>query len=218
MVAALLPPYMPLDRRTLLRRVALLPVAAAAGCLDTGPEGNGRSPTSNTGSGDGARAPYGPMDPEEMPHDYEEMPHHPDGMPHGGAGHHDGPRTGGDAGTPPAGVDSLASWFEGVENYDGVVDRRDESSVEIRVGADADGGAFAYDPPAVRVSPGTTVVWTWTGAGGAHDVVATTGAFESPLLDASGERFFATFDEGGVDPYYCTPHRALGMKGAVVVG
>jgi len=215
MVVALLSLYMSLDRRTLLRRAALLSVAATAGCLDTGPEGNARSSTSNTGSGDGARAPYGPMDPEEMPHDYEEMPHHPDGMPHGGTRHH-GPRSD-DAGTPPTGGDSLASWFEGVEHYDGVVDRRGASSVEVRVGADSDGGAFAYDPPAVRVSTGATVVWTWTGAGGAHDVVATTGAFESPLLDASGERFTVTFDAVGVDPYYCTPHRALGMKGAVVV-
>jgi len=217
MVVALLPLYMPLDRRSLLQRAALLSVVATAGCLDTGTEENGRSPTSNTESGDGARAPYGPMDPEEMPHDNEEMPHDYEEMPHGGAHHHDGPRTDGGASTPPADVDSLASWFEGVENYDGVVDRRDESSVEVRVGADADAGAFAYDPPAVRVSPGTTVVWTWTGAGGAHDVVATTGAFESPLLDASGERFTVTFDAVGVDPYYCTPHRALGMKGAVVV-
>lgn len=208
MLIALLFLYMLLDRRTFLRRATLLSVAGTAGCLDTGPEGNSRSPTSNTGTGDGASAAYGPMDPDEMPHDSEEMPH--------GDGNHRRTRND-DAGAPPTDADGLASWFEGVENYDGVVDRRGESSVEVRVGADGGGGAFAYDPPAVRVSPGTTVVWTWTGAGGAHDVVATTGAFESALREASDERFTVTFDGDGVDPYYCTPHRALGMKGAVIV-
>jgi halocyanin-like protein len=68
------------------------------------------------------------------------------------------------------------------------------------------------------VSPGTTVVWTWTGAGGSHNVVAEDGSFESDLVVAEGHAFSHTFEEPGTVRYVCTPHRALGMKGVVVVG
>ncbi len=112
----------------------------------------------------------------------------------------------------------LGSWFENVSNYDGVVDKTGNSEVTIEVGATGNQGNFAFGPAAVRVDPGTTVVWKWTGKGGSHNVVAEDGSFESQMTGSSGHTFEQTFDEEGVTKYACTPHKTMGMKGAVVVG
>lgn len=110
------------------------------------------------------------------------------------------------------------SWFADVDNYDGVVDATGQSTVEVTVGATGNDGAFAFDPPAVRVDPGTTVVWEWSGEGGSHDVAAEDGAYGSRLQSEAGATFEHTFDDEGISYYVCTPHEALGMKGAIVVG
>lgn len=112
----------------------------------------------------------------------------------------------------------LKTWFEDVENYDGVVDKTGLESVEIEVGVEANGGNFGFGPAAVQVDPGTTVVWTWTGEGGSHNVAAADGSYESELYDSAGESFEQTFDDDGVSRYVCTPHESMGMKGTVVVG
>jgi halocyanin-like protein len=112
----------------------------------------------------------------------------------------------------------LSEWFENVDNADEVADRTSQSTVEIEVGAEGNGGAFAFHPAAVRIDPGTTVVWTWTGEGGSHNVVASEGAFESELTDEAGTTFEHTPAEPGVSRYLCTPHESLGMKGALIVG
>ena len=110
----------------------------------------------------------------------------------------------------------LGSWFDGVSNYEGVVDGTGSDSVAAEVGVEANGGAFGFAPAAVRVDPGTTVTWTWTGQGGSHNVAGD--GFESELTDAGDHTFEHTFEEAGVYTYICTPHETLGMKGAVVVG
>lgn len=77
---------------------------------------------------------------------------------------------------PPAEVDeylSDANLYEG-----SVVDMTDRDSIEVSVGAGETG--LAFDPPAVRVSPNTAITWTWTGEGGAHNVVSeSTGSEEN---------------------------------------
>ncbi|WP_284011294.1 halocyanin domain-containing protein [Haloarcula pelagica] len=128
---------------------------------------------------------------------------------------------GGDQPTGPPANPDYGGFFDGVSNFDGeTVDRTGQDSVEISVGAQGNNGAFAFDPPAVRVSPGTEVVWTWTGAGGGHNVVS---AGDGPLnsgdpVSESGTTYSHTFEDTGIYRYVCTPHEALGMKGAVVVG
>ncbi|WP_267642554.1 halocyanin domain-containing protein [Haloarchaeobius amylolyticus] len=112
----------------------------------------------------------------------------------------------------------LAGWFEGVENFEGLLDARGESEVAISVGAPGNGGAFAFEPAAVRVDPGTTVVWEWTGKGGMHNVVDTAGAYESDLVTDASTTFEHAFEADGVSTYVCAPHEQMGMKGAVVVG
>ena len=119
----------------------------------------------------------------------------------------------------PADID-YGDWLADTDNFDGTtVDARGESEVTVAVGAEGNGGAFAFDPPAVRVDLGTTVVWEWTGEGGAHNVVELDDAFSSgEATSEAGTTFEHTFEEEGRYNYYCNPHRGLGMKGAVVVG
>ncbi|SDM08119.1 halocyanin domain-containing protein [Halogranum gelatinilyticum] len=113
--------------------------------------------------------------------------------------------------------DAYDGWFEGVDNYDGTVDRTGESEVVVKVGTQANGGGFGFGPAAVEVSVGTTVVWEWTGAGGSHNVVAEDGSFGSQYASQQGATFEHSFEETGTYPYYCQPHINLGMKGAVRV-
>lgn len=120
------------------------------------------------------------------------------------------------AARPAAASDgSLEDWFEDVDDYSGVVNKTGQESVRVAVGS---GDGFGFDPVAVRVDPGTTIVWEWTGAGGSHNVVENDGAFESELVGDAGYEFEHTFGNEGVYKYYCSPHEAMGMKGAVVVG
>ena len=123
-------------------------------------------------------------------------------------------------GTPAsAQTDPYDGWFDDVGNYEGTVDYSGEDTVEIMVGA-GDQGLF-FEPPAIQVDPGTTVVWEWTGEGGEHNVAEEEGVFESERTAEAGHTFEHTFeadDEGEVFRYVCTPHEALGMLGAVAVG
>ncbi|QGX95071.1 halocyanin domain-containing protein [Haloplanus rallus] len=123
---------------------------------------------------------------------------------------------GGDAGDGGAGAE-LQEWFSNVDNYESVVDETGSDQVTVSVGAQGNGGAFAFDPTAIRVSAGTTVLWEWTGQGAQHNVADEGGAFESDLTAEEGFTFEHTFEEAGTYRYACTPHRSLGMKGAVVV-
>ena len=110
-------------------------------------------------------------------------------------------------------------WMDDVGNYSEVTDATGQSEVTVEVGAQGNGGAFAFGPPAVQVDPGTTIVWEWTGEGGQHNVQSEEGAdFESELSAEAGFTFEQTFEEEGVIKYFCQPHLSLGMKGVVVVG
>jgi halocyanin-like protein len=121
--------------------------------------------------------------------------------------------------TPTAAQPAFDGWLSDVGNYDGVADMTGQEEVRVDVGAEGNGGSFAYDPAAIQVDPGTTVVWEWTGEGQQHNVVTEDGPdLESELTGEAGFTFEHTFDTETVLKYYCTPHRALGMKGVVVVG
>jgi len=125
----------------------------------------------------------------------------------------------GATGTAVAQSGPFDGWMGDVGNYEGVVDETGADEVTVDVGVEANGGAFGFGPAAIQVDPGTTVVWEWTGEGAQHNVVAEEGGdFESDLSAEAGFTFEQTFDSEGVVKYFCTPHRALGMKGVVVVG
>jgi len=134
-----------------------------------------------------------------------------DGGDGSGNGNGDGDGNGNGGGEPQ----DFDGWFDGVSNYDGVVDETGSSEVTVDVGAGSDG--LLFGPAAIRVDAGTTVVWEWTGEGGGHNVVDEGDEFESELYNEAGETFDFTFESAGTYKYYCNPHRTAGMKGAVVV-
>jgi len=119
------------------------------------------------------------------------------------------------SGTAAAAYDG---WLDDVDNYDGTHDYRGEDEVHVTVGA---GDGLLFDPAAVLIDEGTTVVWEWTGEGGGHNVAAVDDAFESELTEEGGFVFEHTFEdveEGEFFNYVCTPHEAVEMKGTVAIG
>ncbi|WP_049982146.1 halocyanin domain-containing protein [Halorubrum sp. BV1] len=110
-------------------------------------------------------------------------------------------------------------WLDDVPNYDGTHDYRGQDEVTVTVGA---GNGLVFGPAAILIDPGTTVVWEWSGQGGAHNVVADDETFDSgEPVNEEGYTFEHTFEdvsEGDTFNYLCVPHEAVGMKGAVAVG
>ena len=123
----------------------------------------------------------------------------------------------GGGGSDDEGDGTINGYLSDANNYDGtVVDVTGESEVTVAVGA---GNGLAFDPAAVRVDAGTTVTWEWTGRGGRHNVVSgeeSASEFASDLARGEGVTFRQTF-ESGPQLYFCNPHRAQGMYGAVAV-
>lgn len=79
----------------------------------------------------------------------------------------------------------------------------------------------AFEPPAVVITPGTTVVWHNEGTQ-VHTVTLTIGstgdAFDTAI--PPGGSFSHTFAGAGVVLYHCTPHQGPldgNMRGLVVV-
>lgn len=123
--------------------------------------------------------------------------------------------SGGDGGDGGA-SGNYDGYLSNVPNYSETVDRTGEEQVTVTVGAEPN-NYLSFEPAAVEVSAGTTVIWKWSGDGGNHNVVAADGDFESKLTDESGHTFTQTFDDTGVVKYYCVPHESAGMKGVVEV-
>jgi halocyanin-like protein len=115
------------------------------------------------------------------------------------------------------GGNDYGGWFENVTNYDGTVDKTGQEQVTVKVGTQANGGGYGFGPAAVEVTAGTAIVWKWVGAGGTHNVVAESGAFQSEYATKKGHTFEHTFEEAETYKYYCKPHLGMGMKGAVRV-
>lgn len=125
--------------------------------------------------------------------------------------------SGGSSASGSGSGNDYGGWFENVTNYDSTVDETGQEQVTVEVGTRANGGGYGFGPAAVKVTTGTTVVWKWVGAGGRHNVVAESGAFQSEYATKKGHTFKHTFEETGTYKYYCKPHLGMGMKGAVRV-
>lgn len=133
-----------------------------------------------------------------------------DDDPEGGDGN-------GDTDDVPAGMDE---FLTNARLYDGtIVDHTGTDEVTVEVGGGSDG--LAFDPPALRIDPGTTVRWEWTGQGGAHNVESTaeseTDFSSGDAVNDSEETFEQSFDDAGVQLYVCTPHESVHMLGGVDV-
>jgi len=131
---------------------------------------------------------------------------------------------GGDGGGGEGPID-WGGYLEDANNWGGSGDTRDATGQdEVTIDVGAGEGGLAFGPAGIHVDPGTTVVWEWTGEGGAHNVVAqdvpsgmeefnsgsavTSGTFEVEVPD----------DANGIATYYCNPHRGEGMLGGLAVG
>lgn len=122
--------------------------------------------------------------------------------------------SGGDSGADKSGEGSVDAWLADTDNYDSVADMTGKKSVTVEVGAEGNNGAYAFAPAAIKISPGTTVVWKWVD--GYHNVAEKDGGFTSgePELNAT---FEYTFETAGTVLYLCEPHESMEMKGAVIV-
>jgi len=115
----------------------------------------------------------------------------------------------------------LDDWLADANGYEGVIERYgpdDEPTVTVGDSLGTDHGAAAFGPVAVRVPPGATVTWEWSGHGDRANVVALDDSFASGDPVAShGHTFSHTFEEHGTYRYVSEPSRDEGMRGAVVV-
>jgi len=99
----------------------------------------------------------------------------------------------------------------------------DDEPVVIQIGSDPP-GQLIYNPAAVTIPSGTTVVWTNVD-GIPHDVVfdgVPDGADKdalshTKLFDTIGENVTSTFTVPGEYTYYCSPHLYAGMLGTITV-
>ena len=107
-----------------------------------------------------------------------------------------------------------AQWLQRARGAETILDRTGENEVIVEVGA---GDGLQYAPAGIRVDPGTTVRWRWTGQGGLHDVAFLNADVSTSLRDEAGAEFRYTFDAPGAYLYECTPHSGIGMRGAVIV-
>lgn len=111
--------------------------------------------------------------------------------------------------------DETRQWVRSMRGDVTPRDARGKSTVTVTVGAGDQG--LSFGSPVLRVDPGTTVTFRWTGRGGVHNVNVLDSDRKSSLNYEEGTTYEVTFDESGVYRYACDPHRALGMKGLVIV-
>ena len=136
----------------------------------------------------------------------------------------------GTAATGGASAQEYDGYLDETGNFEGTADATGLERVPLTVGAGAQGLLFG-PTAALLVDPGTTIEWTWTGEGGAHNVVHDVDeadrVFDSANIgdthdgDSTAEEGFVyevTLDDEGVYPYVCTPHRGQNMQGVIVVG
>ncbi|WP_155119403.1 halocyanin domain-containing protein [Halomicrobium katesii] len=116
-------------------------------------------------------------------------------------------------------VDDLDAWLADANGYDGRSRNVGyDDLIEVLVGHPTEGDSYAFDPPAVTVTPGTTVVWRWLDHGGPHNVVAVDGSFDSgDATDRPNETYSHHFETTGVYPYVSEPRRDDGLKGVIRV-
>lgn len=136
----------------------------------------------------------------------------------GGGGNESGNATGGGGGGGSSVSGPIDYGIDGANGYDGPssgTDATGQSEVTIAVGVGE--GGYAFEPAAVHIDPGTTVIWEWESAG--HNVHAVSGAeFESPLQSEGTFEWTAPEDFSGIVEYQCDPHVGQGMIAALAVG
>ncbi|MFA9517696.1 halocyanin domain-containing protein [Halopenitus sp. H-Gu1] len=114
-------------------------------------------------------------------------------------------------------------WPSSVEdaNHGTYQDARGQDEVTISVGAGEQG--LSFDTTKTWIDPGTTVIWEWTGEGGAHNTEKVEGSaaeWQSEITAEEGFTFEHEFteDDVGITHYQCAPHAQVGMHGGIAIG
>lgn len=76
---------------------------------------------------------------------------------------------------------------------------------------------YEFSQPELHIEPGTTVRWKNTT--NTYHTVTPDGhnAWTQWQTASEGQTFEVTFNVAGEYPYYCIPHRSLGMMGTIIV-
>ena len=81
-----------------------------------------------------------------------------------------------------------------------------------------DGAKMVYSQDVARIDVGYTVTWVPTAKGHNVEIIAAPDGYDIPKKSKLSKEVSITFDTPGVYLYQCTPHKAMGMLGVVVVG
>jgi plastocyanin len=81
-------------------------------------------------------------------------------------------------------------------------------------GASVNGSNYSFKPATSTIQKGGKVTWHWVN--GRHTVTFVKGSYDKTLNRSNPTRS-RTFKRRGTFKYYCRFHRALGMRGKVVV-
>jgi plastocyanin len=73
-----------------------------------------------------------------------------------------------------------------------------------------------FVPGEITIKKGDKVQWI-NSSGSWHNVVANDKSFASEMLEGNGSVFSHCFTTPGTYPYFCRPHRLMGMKGKIIV-
>lgn len=189
-----------MDRRTLLRRAALVGAVGLAGCSSGGEDAETTD------------APATTADPTESPETTAAMEGTTTDPTTDESATTEAPTT--TATTDAPATTEPTATAESTES-------EPRESVTVTVGAD---GAARYSPDSFTLAQGGEVTWEY--AMGGHNVVPEStpdGASfegspggESETQDA-GFSFSETFDTPGEYAYYCSIHRSIGMEGSFTV-
>lgn len=109
-------------------------------------------------------------------------------------------------------------WLANTGNYERVVDKTGTYQGRVAVGANGNEGRFAFDPPAIHVDPGTTVVWKWVTDTASHAVVDADGRYRSEAVAESGHQYAVNFGGNGLSKYECLAYGGRGTRGVAIVG
>jgi pseudoazurin len=93
------------------------------------------------------------------------------------------------------------------------------SAAEITIemlNKDSNGNKQVYSNELVHINVGDTVKWIPTSKG--HNVEMIASPNNMKLKSRNNKEVSVTFDTSGIYYYLCTPHKAMGMIGLVIVG
>tara|TARA_B100001057_G_scaffold488088_1_gene571861 strand:- start:4160 stop:4594 length:435 start_codon:yes stop_codon:yes gene_type:complete len=82
----------------------------------------------------------------------------------------------------------------------------------------ADGQKMVYSQDIVNIDVGDTITWKPKSKGHNVQIIAAPEGFNIPKKSKNNKEVTIKFDVPGIYYYLCTPHKAMGMIGLVVVG